>query len=65
MPRPAKADDVKHDGPREPRAGEPPKLDLQSLRQPQDSDHGVAAVFGRWPGDESSEEIFKALEDLS
>lgn len=42
-----------------------PALDLQSLHQPQDANHGLPAVFGRWPGDESDEEVFRALEELS
>ena len=40
-------------------------LDLEALRQPQMADSGVNAVFGRWPGDETDEEIFDALRELS
>jgi hypothetical protein len=40
-------------------------LDLSALRQPQDRHSGVNAVIGRWPGNESEEEIIAALRELS
>ena len=41
------------------------KLDRRSLYQPQGPDSGINAIIGRWPGDESEEEILALLEDLS
>jgi hypothetical protein len=32
---------------------------------PQGPRSGINAIFGRWPGDESDEEIMEALERLS
>lgn len=40
-------------------------MDGGSLRQPQGPRSGVNAVIGRWPGDESDEEIAVALRELS
>ena len=40
-------------------------MDSGSLRQPQGPRSGVNAVFGRWPGDETDEEIAAALRELS
>jgi hypothetical protein len=41
------------------------KMDLQALHQPQGPDSGLNAVMGKWPGDESEEEILALLEELS
>lgn len=41
------------------------KLDLESLHQPQGPDTGINAIIGKWPGDESEEEILTLLEKLS
>jgi hypothetical protein len=41
------------------------KLDLSSLRKPQGPKSGMAAIFGKWPGDETDAEISEALEKLS
>jgi hypothetical protein len=40
-------------------------LDERTLRQPQGSRSGVAAIFGQLPGDESDDEIIEALDLLS
>ncbi|HEX8619644.1 MAG TPA: hypothetical protein VF911_18835 [Thermoanaerobaculia bacterium] len=39
--------------------------DAPSLRQPQGLRSGVNAIIGRWPGDESEEELAAALKELS
>lgn len=36
-----------------------------SLRQPQGPRSGINAIMGQWPGDESDEELARALEELS
>jgi hypothetical protein len=41
------------------------KLDRRALHRPQGPDSGVNAIIGRWPGDESDEEIIALLEELS
>jgi hypothetical protein len=41
------------------------KLDLDALHQPQGPDSGINAIIGKWPGDESDEEILALLEELS
>jgi hypothetical protein len=41
------------------------KLDLKALHQPQGPDTGINAIMGKWPGDESEEEILALLEELS
>jgi hypothetical protein len=59
--------------PREADAGQPPiewrplveELDIAALHQPQGPDSGMNAIIGRWPGDESDEEILALLEELS
>jgi hypothetical protein len=48
----------------------PPKpllapLDIRSLRQSQDGGAGLNAVYGKWPGDETEEELAAALQELS
>jgi hypothetical protein len=40
-------------------------LDLKALHVPQGPDSGINAIMGKWPGDESEEEILALLEDLS
>lgn len=40
-------------------------MDAASLRQPQGPRSGVNAVMGRWPGEETDEEIAVALRELS
>jgi len=42
-----------------------PKLNVEALLQPQDAGSGINAIRGKWPGDESDDEIFAALEELS
>lgn len=49
---------------REPRPLSGP-LDVRELRQPQGPRSGINAIIGRWPSDESDEEVAAALEDLS
>jgi hypothetical protein len=41
------------------------RLDANRLRRPQGPRSGMAAIMGRWPGDETDEEIEQALERLS
>lgn len=41
------------------------KLDLEALHQPQGPDTGINAIIGKWPGDESEEEILALLEEMS
>lgn len=41
------------------------KLDPRTLHQPQGPDSGINAIIGRWPGDESDEEIIALLDELS
>jgi hypothetical protein len=40
-------------------------MDAAALREPQGPRSGVNAVIGRWPGEESDEEIASALRELS
>jgi hypothetical protein len=40
-------------------------LDARDLHRTQDSKSGVAAIFGKWPGDETDEQILAALAELS
>jgi hypothetical protein len=41
------------------------KLDRQALHQPQGPDSGINLLIGKWPGDESEEEILALLEEMS
>lgn len=41
------------------------KLDLKALHQPQGPNSGINAIMGKWPGDESEEEILALLEEMS
>jgi hypothetical protein len=40
-------------------------LEPRDLRRAQDSRSGVAAIFGKWPGDETDEQLQAALAELS
>lgn len=40
-------------------------LDLHKVHQAQSHKKGMAAIYGKWPGDETDEEIERALKDLS
>jgi hypothetical protein len=39
----------------------PARFDVRRVREPQTSTSGVGAVFGKWPGDETEEELLAAL----
>lgn len=41
------------------------KLDVRETVRKQQHKTGLAAVFGKWPGDETDEEIAQALQELS
>jgi hypothetical protein len=41
------------------------ELDLRSLHEPQGPRSGIAAIFGKWPGEESDEEFEQAVSELS
>jgi hypothetical protein len=41
------------------------RLEASRFRKPQGARSGMAAIMGRWPGDETEEEIESALERLS
>jgi hypothetical protein len=41
------------------------RVNLEKLRRTQGPRSGMAAIMGRWPGDESDEEVSAALERLS
>lgn len=47
------------------RSGILKKFDRSVLHQPQGPDSGLNAVMGKWPGDETDEEILALLEELS
>jgi hypothetical protein len=40
-------------------------MDAQTLRRPQGARSGINAVIGAWPGDETDDEIFALLEEIS
>jgi hypothetical protein len=42
-----------------------PRPERRTLRRPQGPRSGINAVIGRWPGDETEEEILSVLEKLS
>lgn len=42
----------------------PSRFNLQSVLKEQQHKKGIAAVFGKWPGDESDEEIEQALKEM-
>jgi len=41
------------------------RLDHSQLRKPQGPRSGMSAILGKWPGDETDEQISEALEQLS
>ena len=41
------------------------KLDPNEILQPQTPTSGIANIIGKWPGDETDEEIERALKELS
>lgn len=41
------------------------KFDYAALHKPQGPNSGINAVIGKWPGDETDEEINALLEELS
>jgi hypothetical protein len=41
------------------------ELDPRELRKPQGPRSGLAAIFGQWPGDETDEQVDRALAELS
>ena len=47
------------------RSGVLKKFDPSILHQPQGPNSGLNAVMGKWPGDESDEEILALLEEMS
>ena len=47
------------------RSGILKKFDRSVLHQPQGPDSGLNAVMGKWPGDETDEEILALLEKMS
>jgi hypothetical protein len=42
----------------------PARLDLRAVHQVLAANTGVSAVYGKWPGDESEEQILAALKEL-
>ena len=41
------------------------RIDTSKLRKPQGSKSGINAIIGKWPGEETEEEITAILEELS
>ncbi len=41
------------------------KFDTSKVRKPQGPKSGISAIIGKWPGDETEEEITAMLEELS
>ena len=39
--------------------------DARDLRRPQGPRSGINAIFGKWPGDETDDEIFAMIEEMS
>jgi hypothetical protein len=54
-----------HEEKRAPLSGILKKFDPSMLDRPQGPDSGLNAVMGKWPGDETDEEILAMLEKLS
>lgn len=50
---------------RAPQSGILKKFDRSVLHQPQGPDSGLNAIMGKWPGDETDEEILALLEEMS
>jgi hypothetical protein len=40
-------------------------IDLKALHVPQGPKSGINAIIGKWPGNESEEEVLAMLEELS
>ncbi len=40
------------------------RLGRRQILQPQTSSVGMHAVFGKWPGDETDEEVLRTLEEI-
>ena len=40
------------------------KIDISKLRKPQGPKSGISAILGKWPGDETDEELEAALKEL-
>jgi hypothetical protein len=38
---------------------------MQDARRPQGPRSGINAIFGAWPGDETDDEVFAMLEEMS
>jgi hypothetical protein len=43
----------------------PDGVDVNLLREAQDPETGVNAIWGKWPGEETDEETAKIIEALS
>jgi len=43
----------------------PDEVDANSLREAQEPETGVNAIWGKWPGEETDEEIAKIIEAMS
>ena len=41
------------------------EVDVRSLARPNSQKNGIAAIFGKWPGDETDEQIEAALREIS
>jgi hypothetical protein len=41
------------------------RIDLKALHVPQGPRSGINAIIGKWPGNESEEEVLAMLEELS
>ncbi len=41
------------------------KFDVETLRKPQGPGTGVSAIIGKWPGDETDEEVRAFLDEIS
>jgi hypothetical protein len=42
----------------------PRTIDMKELRRKQKAGGGMAAIFGKWPGDETEEELLAALKEM-
>ena len=42
-----------------------PELHVEELLQTQGPDSGIQAIRGQWPGEETDDEVFAALDYLS
>ena len=41
------------------------RIDAKSLLRPTSQKNGIAAIFGKWPGDETDEQVEAALREIS